>query len=293
LPVKPDLRVPVSGGSLVGTIDRGPHGEEAPLVLLLHGGPGMSVDSLAGVERELLQYARVATFQQRGLAPSTTEGPYDIPTAVEDVRAVLRELGEPGVVLAGHSWGAHLALAVVARGRLPDDQLSAVMCMDIVPGVTGDGGLPEFQTAVGARAPAAALPRLAELAGRRAAGGLAAGEFEEMYGLLWPAYFADPSTAPHMPPIRLDPGVYGQLLAAARDHLPFLEASLADVTLPVLLARGARSPVPSTVTSGTAERLPDAVVEEVAGAGHFFWLERPGTAGRALGRLLERCPPQT
>src|SRR4051794_34767849 len=70
----------------------------------------MSVDSLAGVERELLRYARVATFQQRGLAPSTTEGPYDIPTAVEDVRAVLRELGEPGVVLAGHSWGAHLAL---------------------------------------------------------------------------------------------------------------------------------------------------------------------------------------
>ncbi|WP_448642924.1 alpha/beta fold hydrolase [Geodermatophilus sp. URMC 63] len=134
--VRSDLSVPVTGGSLVGAVEDGTHDAAAPLVLLLHGGPGASVESLAGLERKLLPRARVATFQQRGLAPSTTEGPFDLTTAVDDVRAVLDGLREPGVVLAGHSWGAHLALAVAARGRLPRGRLAAVLCLDLVPGVT-------------------------------------------------------------------------------------------------------------------------------------------------------------
>ncbi|MGR7024536.1 alpha/beta fold hydrolase [Geodermatophilus sp. URMC 62] len=84
--------------------------------------------------------------------------------------------------------------------------------------------------------------------------------------------------------------VYEQLLAAALGELPRLEAALADVAVPVLLVRGTGSPVPGTIARSAARRLPDAVVEEVADAGHFPWLERPGSAGQALDRLLARLP---
>lgn len=287
-----DLRVQVTGGVLAGAVADEGDGDR-PLVLLLHGGPGLSVESLAGVDRELADRVRIATFQQRGWAPSTVEGPFDLSTAVEDVCAVLRELGEAGVVLVGHSWGAHLALSVAARGRLPEDVVAGVLCMDLMPGATGDGGIRDFQAALAARTPPGAQARLAELVERRAHGGWGPAEAQEVFGLMWPAYFADPSRAPSMPAVRLNAPAYAQLLAAATEALPALEAALADIAVPVHLVRGGDSPVPAVLTARTAERLRHAVVEEVRGAGHFFWLERPGTAVQALGRLLERCPPHT
>lgn len=287
-----DLRVQVTGGVLAGAVTDECDGDR-PLVLLLHGGPGLSLESLAGADRELAPRARIATFQQRGWGPSTVEGPFDLSTAVEDVCAVLRELDEAGVVLAGHSWGAHLALSVAARGRLPEGALAGVLCLDLMPGGTGEGGMRGFQAALAARTPLGAQARAAELAERRAHGRGGPAEAQELFALMWPAYFSDPSRAPSMPAIRLNAQAYARLLIAAAEALPALEAALADITVPVQLVRGADSPVPAAVTARTAERLRHAVVEEVSGAGHFFWLERPGTAGQALGRLLERCLPHT
>jgi pimeloyl-ACP methyl ester carboxylesterase len=53
---------------------------------------------------------RVATFQQRGLAPSLTDGPFDVATAVDDVVAVLDALGVERAALAGLSMGGRVAL---------------------------------------------------------------------------------------------------------------------------------------------------------------------------------------
>src|SRR4051794_13113091 len=90
-----------------------------PRVLVLHGGPGLSMDYVEGLVGELVGHYEVAVFQQRGLAPSAENGPFTIPRAVADVAQVLKGLGWERSLLLGHSWGGHLALHVaVSRPEL-------------------------------------------------------------------------------------------------------------------------------------------------------------------------------
>ena len=83
-----------------------------PAVLLLHGGPGMT-DYMESLLPELDGY-RVASFQQRGVAPSTLAGPFDVPTLRDDVIDVLDTLGWEAPAMIGHSWGGHLLLHLLA-----------------------------------------------------------------------------------------------------------------------------------------------------------------------------------
>ena len=58
-------------------------------MLAIHGGPGMSYDYLDDAVTELAAHYRVATFQQRGLAPSVVNGEFTLAEAVADIVAVL------------------------------------------------------------------------------------------------------------------------------------------------------------------------------------------------------------
>ena len=89
-------------------------GSGAP-VLLLHGGPGLSFTYMDELAPELEDGFRVASFQQRGLEPSTLEGPFTIPQAIDDVVAVLDGLEWERAFVLGHSWGGHLTLRVAAE----------------------------------------------------------------------------------------------------------------------------------------------------------------------------------
>ena len=70
-----------------GVITASQTGSGAP-VLLLHGGPGLS-DYTAPLTAELDDAFTVIRFQQRGLEPSITSGPFDIDRHVADAVAVL------------------------------------------------------------------------------------------------------------------------------------------------------------------------------------------------------------
>lgn len=81
-----EFDVPVSGGH----VHAWRQGAGPPL-LLLHGGPGLS-DYTYTLEPELLDGYRVVRFQQRGLPPSTLEGPFEVERHVADAVAVLDAL---------------------------------------------------------------------------------------------------------------------------------------------------------------------------------------------------------
>lgn len=66
-----------------------------------------------------------------------------------------------------------------------------------------------------------------------------------------------------------------------------LEAALPAMGIPVGFVAGARSPMPLRASTDTAERIPGAWVTAVEGAGHFPWLDAPGSVRSALGRLSE------
>ena len=77
---------------------------DGPALLCLHGGPGMS-DYLDVLGDETDGWRRIR-YTQRGLAPSTTDGPFTVAQHVADAVAVLDALGLEDVVVLGHSWGA-------------------------------------------------------------------------------------------------------------------------------------------------------------------------------------------
>ena len=272
-----DFAVTVDGVRLGGRL----RGSGDP-VLLLHGGPALGFEYLDPVVEELQDSFTVATHQQRGLPPSRTEGPFDVSDHVADVRRVLDGLGWERAVVIGHSWGGHLALHVAHRLA---DRVRAMLAIDPMGGV-GDGGAAAFVAELEARTPAADWQRANELDERAEAGTATAEDLVESVRLLWPAYFPTREVAPPMPETRLAHLPYVETMASAYAELPGLEADLATISVPVGFLAGAVSPIPTTTSSETADRIPGAWVDVVDGAGHFVWHERPGLVLDAVRRLV-------
>ena len=270
--------VEATGGTLGGWVA----GDGVP-VLLLHGGPGLSYEYLDGLADELGTGFRVAAFQQRGLEPSTLEGPFTIPTAIDDVIAVLDGLGWSRAVLVGHSWGGHLVFRIATAHP---DRLHGVLAVDPI-GVVGDGGTAAFEAEMGARTPKEGRARAQELDDRAMAGHGSPDDGLEGLAIMWPAYFADPDNAPPMPPVRMSVEAYSGLASEMLGGLDEVAVELGNGAVPYGVVAGAASPIPwGQAARATAELSPRAFLTVVPGAGHFPWLEVPGSVRSALRRLI-------
>ncbi len=270
----------VSG--LVGWVRDGDDGDRR--VLLLHGGPTSSYDYLEPLLDELPGWG-VASFQQRGREPSTTQGPFDIPTMLADIRHVLEHLAEQGwqrPLVAGHSWGGHLAWHVAAT---LGDLVGGVLAIDPM-GAVGDMGMEGFEAELRVRTGPEALARHDQLESRWTSPGLTPEETMEQARLLLPAYFADPARADDFPDDPVVCHVMEALLASATAYQPWLEAALRGVQVPLGALHGDRSPIPMTASTDATALVPDAWTATAEGAGHFVWLEAPGAVRSALERLL-------
>jgi pimeloyl-ACP methyl ester carboxylesterase len=272
-----DFCAAVTGGDLIGWVQ----GSGRP-VLLLHGGPGLSFAYLDSLADELGAGYEIASYQQRGLAPSTARGPYDVNTQVADVARVLDALGWDHATVIGHSWGGHLA-AHVAVGL--GDRLDSVLIVDPL-GAVGDGGEKEFEAAMFARTPADVREKAEALDARAMAGEGTPEDALEGLRLVWPAYYADWTAAHEMPStMTLSVDAYPQTFGSLHEELPRLSAALPSVTVPVGFLAGGSSPMPVTASTDTAAAIPGAWTEVVQDAGHFLWLEKPGRVRAALDRL--------
>jgi pimeloyl-ACP methyl ester carboxylesterase len=252
-----------------------------PPVLLLHGGPGLGFDYLRDLADELAQENDVAWYQQRGLAPSATEGPYTVALDVGDARRVLDALGWDKAYVVGHSWGGHLALHIAEA--LPE-RILGVLAVDPL-GSVGDGRWPEFDEEIFRRTPEPVRARAREL-DELASNGAVDDELAlEGMRLVWSAYFADPEAAPPMPKLRMASERSARMVQSILAELPALEAGLGRIRVPVGFVHGSRSPMPVAASTDAAERIPGAWVDVVDGAGHFVWVEAPGAVQASLRRL--------
>lgn len=250
--------------------------------MLLHGGPGLSYEYLDGLASELGSDYRVAAYQQRGLEPSTVEGPFTVAQAIADVLAVLDALVWARALIVGHSWGGHLALRFAAAHP---ERLLGALAVDPL-GIVGDGGMAAFEAEMFARTPKEGRERARELDERAMAGRGTAEEGLEGLRIVWPAYFADPETAPAMPPIRMSveaySGIIGEVTAGAEE----VATKLATSRVPYGVIAGAGSPMPwGQAARASADVAPQAFLTVVPAAGHFPWLEVPGSVRAALKRL--------
>jgi pimeloyl-ACP methyl ester carboxylesterase len=277
LTAREDFSVAVPGGSLAGWSTG-----SGPEVLLLHGGPGLNFSYLDGLAEELAAGFHVACFQQRGLEPSTLEGPFTVEQAVQDAVAVLDELGWTRALVVGHSWGGQLALRLIAAcpGRL-----RGVLGVDPL-GVVGDGGMAAFEAEIIARTPKARRERAEELDRRAMAGEGTPEEALESLELFWDAYFADPQNVPAMPPLRISVDAYSGITGEVTTDTAMLAAQIPRAGVPYGILAGAASPMPwGQAARASAELSSGSFLIVVPNAGHFPWIEEPGCVLAALTRL--------
>jgi pimeloyl-ACP methyl ester carboxylesterase len=264
-----------------GGLIAGRRAGSGPPVLLLHGGPGLGFDYLAELADELAEENDVAWYQQRGLPPSASDRPWTVAANVDDARRLLDALGWDSAYVVGHSWGGHLALHLAAA--LPD-RLRGALAVDPL-GSIGDGRWPEFDEEILRRTPEDVRARAQELDDLMTSGEASEELALEQMRLIWPAYFADATSAPPMPPLRMAGECFAETARSIVVELPALEAGLPHIRVPVGFVHGARSPMPLAASTDAAERIPGAWVEVVDGAGHFLWFEAPGAVRTSLRRL--------
>jgi pimeloyl-ACP methyl ester carboxylesterase len=110
---------------------------EGPQAVLLHGGPCISASYMEPLVPHLAGVFRQSLYQQRGLAPTTVEGPFTVEANVADAAAVIDETAGGRAWIVGHSWGGHLALQMLAA--IPERVAGAIIVdplgahLDVMP----------------------------------------------------------------------------------------------------------------------------------------------------------------
>lgn len=84
----------------------------APTVIVIHGGPGVTHNYLLPEWSRLREYARLVFYDQRGSGRSQEADYYSWQEHVADLVRLIDDVVAPGekVILAGSSWGVDLAL---------------------------------------------------------------------------------------------------------------------------------------------------------------------------------------
>ncbi|MGH7641574.1 MAG: alpha/beta fold hydrolase [Candidatus Dormibacteria bacterium] len=255
---------------------------QGPTVVLLHGGPGLS-DYMDSLEPELVDSYTVVRFQQRGLAPSATAGPFDVETHMNDTLAVLDGLGLSEPLIIGHSWGGHLLLHLITAHPA---RVAGAVVVDPL-GAVPDGGEADLSRILGERTSPKTAARARELDERALCGeGTAADQIEGL-ALVWPGYFAHPATAPPMPDLEISVACYAQTFDSIRQHFErqTLVTNLPNTSVPTRFLLGAESPIPPAHGIASATLIPGAKVTVVPDCGHIIWLEKPGLVRLELDAL--------
>lgn len=271
--------VTTDAGAIVGVAAAG----GGPDLLTLHGGPGISdYTALLGGEVEGWRGIR---YQQRGLSPSTTGGPFTVARHMADAIAVLDALDVRHAVVLGHSWGAHLALQVAMAAP---DRIAGVVAIDGL-GPFGDGHAAELAAALRARLTPDEAERCAQIDDRLGAPDATDADLMASLELLWNGYFADRADAAPLPAdlrasLACTTGTLGSLISGELADGAFA-GKLAHLATPAVVLAGAASPMPVAASEEIVRLLPHGELVVVPGAGHLPWHERPGCVADALARL--------
>ena len=162
---------------------------EGPRAVLLHGGPCISASYMEPLVPHLAGVFRQSLYQQRGLSPTTVEGPFTVEANVADAAAVIDETAGGRAWIVGHSWGGHLALQVLAA--IPERVAGAII---VDPLGAHLDVMPEFGERLQAPLSEKDRARVREIEAKEEAGTATPEESLEDFRLVWPSYFADPAS---------------------------------------------------------------------------------------------------
>jgi proline iminopeptidase len=253
-----------------------------PPLVIGHGGPGLD-DDLGPLAALVADHATVITWAQRGVGRSDPVGPHTIERYVADIEAIRAHLGHERWVVAGHSFGATIALryALAHPGR--------TRALVYLSGVgTGRAWHAAATAEADRRLTGEQRERRDELARRDRS----PDEEVEWRALHWLPDFVGDRALAHATALAEASGpicweanrALGAEVRADDEEAVLARCRRLDV--PALLLHGADDPRPAWALDDLAAALPDVRVEIVPGAGHRPWVEAPDAVGGALVRFV-------
>ena len=256
--------------------------------VLCHGGSGFW-DTLGPIAGMIEDFGPVVRWDQRGGGRSQWQNPYTFARFLADLDQVRAHHGFDEVTVLGHSWGAnlvlHYALAAEYRPR--------VRGLVYVAGV-GIGG-PTWREEFSANTRAAYEPYAAEFDELEAIGAEARTSEQErrMWQLKLAGEFPDPSRALDLAATQVveifdddAPGHAALRAEAAAYDVVELAEQVKALDVPTLIVDGMSDLRPRWAVDSLAEALPNATRVQIAEAGHFPWLDKPGEFEAALRGFL-------
>jgi pimeloyl-ACP methyl ester carboxylesterase len=237
-----------------------------PVLILAHGGPGLSHEYLRGLEALASETLRVVLYDQRGMGRSTGEPTRGNPIAeyAEELDALRRALGVEQINVLGHSAGGFNAMAY---GSTYPTRTASLMFVDSVPPTAA--GLHAAFGRQGAR--------IAYLQEEGIIPSPLPEDPKEYLAAIIPAYFADPrrpGLADDFIDTAVDMVAGGAIMEALGGY--DLRPLLSRLTMPVL---SAICEFPFGIEMGTevADGIPPEVSRRLVltGQSHLPWIECP------------------
>jgi len=277
--------------------------EDAPRLLVLHGGPGVSHDYMLPQMLGLADEYRLIFYDQRGGGRSKSDdrAPITWMTHVADLAALVRELSLEPLTLVGYSWGGLLALlySIAAAGGfrdeslgLPADAPAPVRMVLICPAPVTTALRAQFSAELARRQRA---PWIAEERAALAKSGLRerdpAAYAKRIFELGIAGYFADPSRARELTPFR----VIARVQQSVWDSLAGYDLTdkLSLIEAPTLVLHGAHDAIPLASSSLIAAALPHGELVVLAESGHVPYVEGKDAFFAAVRDFLQRTSAQS
>ncbi len=244
-------------------------GDTGPVVVVLHGGPGASMDYLRP-QFDLLADGRTLLFYDQrggGRSEAPREAPLDWRAHVADLEAVLAGLDPRPTCVAGFSWGGLLAVLHSIEHPGAVAQLALV-----APAPTYAAAREAFDAEFARRQ---ADPRIAEARAALSRSGLREKDpdafWHRAFELSVAGYFREPSRAVQLTPFRVAARVQQAVWhsLAGMDLRP----RLGGITADTLILHGRHDPVPLVASETLASHLPHARLEIFEDSGHTLYTE--------------------
>ena len=267
-------------------------GDSADSLIVLHGGPGLTLEYLADDLSPLAQARGVIFYDQRGAGRSTLvadPAALDAERFAGDLEAVRQHFGLERVTLIGHSWGAGVAALYAMRHP---DRVSRMVLIGPMPLRRSELDR-SFDVIRASRPPEEREQLLAARDAVRADPGNA-DACRAFYAIWFRPFFADPAEltksrgefcAGSPEALRNGGLAVGRHTMASLGDFDWRD-SLDHVSAPVLVLHGTRDPIPASAAREWATAFPNGRLLLLEGVGHFPYVEAPGEFFPAVDAFL-------
>ena len=259
-----------------------------PPLVWCHGGPGLwdYLGPVAAMTDDLVTSYR---YDQRGCGRSSGAGPHTLARNVFDLKTLARHWGLDRFILAGHSWGAELALHYALE--YPEQVAGLVY-------LSGSGIDPIFRAEYRVERARRLGPGGESKRKALEAAWLSEGTLEaerRYYEVQWSTDFADSATAVEhsrsliVGDLRVNRRINTELNAdAARVTLhTSMPMKLRSLRVRAVVIHGSQDPRPAGAAAQVADLLPQGQLALIPGAGHCLWIEAPALLRNTLRENIQ------